>query len=218
MGMDHDEINEQACSEAFEHLGHCLPRAARYVSDLLQAGFRVHPSIGYKLIELRRVLEAYQPRTIREIGCGATTCLFAMWAKRHGTHVIATENDPHWKAICQKQLDELREFVQIEDRELFENETHVGHFAEYSGPAPDLLYIDGPANTGNKICSDAGAFVESGSLPGLIMFDYRYKTVRDFIERFSDRYVIEVGRTGLESQHWYLGAGHHTFARRRQWE
>lgn len=201
------------CLDARESLRTMLPRAYEYTIDT-----RVHESTHFKLIELWCELLRERPRTILEIGCGATTCVFAMYAKEYGATVHSTEDKEEYLTKCRNKLGDLNEFVSIKHVPLY-SESEISHFppgATYTinGKAPDWLYIDGPACKPDQVCADAQNLVAGGTLPKTILFDFRFTSVVDFVDRFNDLYSVDIGCAASKLE-WFHQHYHHSVMRRR---
>lgn len=202
-----------ACRDAHEDLAGVLPEVAEYVAAQAKNGLW-HPCYAFKLLELHRTLEQVRPKSILEIGCGATTSVFARYAKESGATVVSVDGEPKYIDQCRERLGELADYVTFKHWPA--SETGECLWCLQSTPSVDLLYVDGPANPNGRICADAALLVECGSLPGLVLFDYRIETARDFAKRFSDLYRIEMACFAAKDTAWYLsGLRHHTFAWRR---
>lgn len=205
-------LYELACVQAFRELSRKLPRVAEYID-----GQPIHFSTPFKAMELWSTLISYRPKTVLEIGSGMTTCVFALYAKEHVCKVVSVEESEEYCSKCRDRLGGLAAHVELWRKDVLLDDESTYQFCNVPDPIEsiDLLYIDGPANIDGKLRADARNLVGGGTEPGLIMFDYSVPAVRDFSERFSDKYRIEESIV-MNEDAWYLsGLRHHTFAWRR---
>lgn len=191
-----------------------LPRVYEFLLAHTTDGGLCHPTTSFKLIELWNTLVSVRPQSVVEIGCGATTCVFALYAKQYGARVVTTEDKPEYMEACKRRLGELTDHIYFQEKRLI-GDREPCYFLQQDFGQLDLLYVDGPANPKNEVCADAKNLVAGGTRVGLIMFDFRYPTVRDFSERYGGNYRIEQA-CQIHKDSWYLsGLRHHSFAWRR---
>ena len=147
----------------------------------------------YKLVDLDRLLRKHKPRTILEIGSGATTAVFANYAEETGARFISVDESEVWSGHTRSLLDSLGLGGIVEFRILPKRIDPGKMEARYEGlPAEafDFVLIDGPAleQDGVKYYLAVCADIFDLPRPKVIAVDMRRPTVDAIWRRLGDKY------------------------------
>jgi predicted O-methyltransferase YrrM len=169
-------------------------------------GVRAQPFRGLDIIlQLRR----HAPRSICELGSGASTGVFASYVERHRGRHVAFEHDERWRQVTLQALKASG--LDHGDLEVIQSDARAtARGVGYTAPIPDdvdFVYVDGPPakdETGRRFaCVDILEALDRGARPGTIMVDGREQTVSALLMHPAVQGEYEVdfqrgsGRSGL---------------------
>lgn len=161
----------------------------------------------YKLYELNKILQLFQPRSILEFGSGSTTSILVHYLRKQNNHVFlkSVDENQEWleksKSLCHvDQQVESIEFCHarrlIEEKEGKLEVKYDFHFDRKY----DLVIVDGPSMKVNDIRRKDG--INSNVLdalpdycPKVILVDIRKSTVdhlKEKLSRYYDCFVSDV--------------------------
>lgn len=171
--VDHQALAETAAHAAYEAAAavfpKLLPDCHAFVEARKQAGGLGDITYPAKLIELAYWLTENQPKTVLEIGSGATS--------------IILRKAPRYACLEEKQWGGTAERVLEDGRVRYRQTIPAAVSMLVEGGSLDLLYVDGPANSnpdgGQYICTDARDLVEHQIRPKNILVDLRCTSVAD---------------------------------------
>lgn len=166
------------------------------------AGGLTNSAQHYKLFELKRLLEKYQPRSVIEFGTGSTTPILVSYARGAGANLTCVDEDEYWLQNSREMAgvsdDDLKiRFVYAQktvDKEVNPIEIHYDY--EFREPT-DFVLIDGPsliidgASCRHAINSDVISLFDT-SPPSTVLVDVRVATVDAIKKRLGEYYNLEV--------------------------
>jgi hypothetical protein len=165
--------------------------AYRFLESGKAVGAKSQPWRGYDII---RHLKAERPRRIVEFGSGTSTAVLASFAASQGAEVLTFEQDDGWCKLTREALSRaglLSPRVDIVQVSAVATERGT-KFARLPEGEIDWLYVDGPVTAkrgGRKLpCLDTLELFDRGVLPGVILVDGRYDTVRAICHHPSSRW------------------------------
>lgn len=223
-----------ACAQAKNELRTYLPTVYAALERQRQAGGLSHDYSEFKLLELALWLERNQPKTIIELGSGATSAVFGNYAARTpGVRVLSVDESPDYSSRARGYLDPVAaaavEFQHVErvveERAGVEVCRYREHFLDSFAGAPiDLVYVDGPSNRSPRDptrlipCVDSVRMLEMGHSVGHFLFDYRLSSVAylcaDPCGLAYDRHLHHLAIPAGEP--WVIGpVRHHSWFQRR---
>lgn len=150
-----------------------------------QSGVPRQPLKGW---ELWKILERFRPRKLIELGSGATSAVFALYANTYRADYLCLEHSPEWAAVterCLRQAGLIGERSPIEVSEMYvADDGSASGFKTDLSPDFDFVYVDGPPcpiiGGVKRPNNDVVRLFEAGGLPRCIVVDGRLETV-DFI-------------------------------------
>lgn len=227
-GLTHDAFQVKAhynarCTAAAAAIETEMPIVAAFLKKRSAEGGLSQHYNPLRLLELRDWLLRHVPKTIVELGTGATTLVFAEYAKDHGATIVSLEeNIQHARKLQDEGWlpDEWGNCVTVYEAHRAE-ESYGGqlscryNFDYLKLPAGiDLLYVDGPNNSTPSgkplVCLDAIKIAGCRDVRALL-FDIRVSSVRAFQKSaIGLEYVADYGASMCPTP-WYAGSGrHHT--------
>lgn len=155
---------------AMPYFAERLPEVYAFCMARRKAGGLWTPDYAVKLLELDRIVSRVQPKTVLEIGSGATSLIL-----KKAPHYACVE-DVNWGGTATR--------IRTGDRVRFDRTAAAAASLLVEGGSLDLLYVDGPnSDSGVEgkplICTDARDLVEQGIFPKSILFDLRVNSVKE---------------------------------------
>ncbi len=218
---------EAACDAANADLPRVLPKVAEFLDARKKAGGLSQGYNAYRLLELYDWLLANRPKTIVELGSGATTLVFATYAAAHDAKVVSLEQDiqlaiglGEYMPGDQGAAVTIHEAPRVDEwRDGFETCRYGFDYLKLPADI-DLLYLDGPNNRsphGPLPCTDAALIAGCRNVRHILV-DVRRASVTWFQSTpIGSEYVAEHGAgMPVNDRPWYLySSRHHTSLRRR---
>lgn len=173
MNLSHQQaaeaVSEYVNAAAKSVFASSLPDVAEFVSARQKAGGLGDNTYPVKLLELAYILQQVQPKTVLEIGSGATSLLLCK------AHRYACLEEKQWGGTAERLLEN--------GRVCYRQTIPAAISLLVDGGSLDLLYVDGPNNENPEglqyICTDARDLVEKGICPRHILVDLRCTSVKD---------------------------------------
>ena len=140
----------------------------------------------YDLLVIYSLLNKYKPINILELGSGASTLVFALYAremkkKNINVKFISLEENGYYLAKTKEGLESINDDItNLELCGTIEKKTNNEYFINYDFNhtiAYDFVYIDGPVDNKkniNFICDDINIISKNSNFTALV--DYRLKT------------------------------------------
>lgn len=169
--------------------------ARREIESLLAV--KPDPWLAARMLDLKKILRARQPKCIVEFGSGMSTVLFALYCDRSNARLLSFEEDPKWATITKSA-------VKASGANSFEptvatkvTEPDKVYFDASVPEDADFLFVDGPANTvhGQKVpCTDVHRALDRGLTPETIVVSGRAETARS-IQLYAPDYLWSAGNS-----------------------
>lgn len=173
------------------------------------SGATVTPRIIYKLSSLKRLLEERRPKSILELGTGASTLVFMQYLQENkDARITCIDESEKWLANTKKLAEEAgmdcsgATFIRT-DRVVVANPkpASVGYNYDFSTSKFDFVFVDGPSWHEKPYYNPDILLICRTTLPRTIVIDKRVETVRkldEFIDHsqytriLSDLYRFEL--------------------------
>ncbi len=150
----------------------------------------------YKMLSLSQLCRELQPKTILEIGSGASTPIFASYAANNNASIISIEEHQEWLATSQELVKRFGDSgaVQFQISKTawtMDGESPEVRYCDVPKQDYDLIFVDGPTLQNNgtdlkktAICMDALDFAAEGYVKHIVV-DMRLPTVRALEKRLT---------------------------------
>lgn len=153
-----------------------MPEVYRACQDRRANGALWDDTYPLKLLELDHILKIHKPKSIVEIGSGATSLVL----QANCDSVVSIE-DQDWGGTATRV---------VEGNRVWFSET-----VDLVCEPPDLLYVDGPnSKSGDPdkplLSMDAANLIAAGVCPKHILFDMRHASVVETMRQAGGRYGI----------------------------
>lgn len=163
----------------------------------------------YDLVIIYKLLHKHKPLNILELGSGASTLVFAQYAKEMkknniNINVISLEENAYYKNLTKRGLDNIDDnIVKLELCKTIERETDDYKFINYDFNhtiSYDFIYIDGPVDKKNNIhyiCDDINIIQKNKNFVALV--DYRLNTY-SYLRKQKNQYKCKfsfINKSGL---------------------
>lgn len=166
-----------------------------------------------RLAEIALLCRRFAPKSVLELGSGASTAMFAEEVGRRG-RVVTVEESPHWRDRLLDYMDPWTGCFESLRADRVIAEDPVGQVASWydfdHDDDFDLVYVDGPSNydldgmtdrehevalqvdpAGPHLANiDAELLWRAGHLPKVVVIDARRNTVRRLVTAAGDRYRV----------------------------
>ena len=228
-----DQHYQAACRQAAIDLPDLLPKVGEFLAkrDSKLVGTPTMYN-SYRLVELHYWLERHKPRTIVELGSGATTLVFVEYAAHSGATILAFEEQLEYVQALGEYLEpkgaaNLKAFIVPRVVECRNGEQTCRYDFEWvNGDVPqtiDLLYVDGPDNRdpegGASFAGSDPVRLAGCRVVRNLLVDIRLSTIRAFLASpIGQEYNCEPGaqlaaKSGLP---WYATpVRHHSWLRKK---
>lgn len=163
-----------------------------------------HRFQGYKLYQLRKLLDRVKPTMILELGSGSSTAIFAEYVRQASTpsFVCSVDDDERWlehsKNIAwgDKFYSGFAEFIHAPRIVDALTDPPISKYDIALEAKYDFIFIDGPpmraGNIKNKSMVNSNIFDLIGRVfPTTIVVDVRRPTVNEIKKRLSDQYTCK---------------------------
>lgn len=178
-----------------------MPEAWQSVVKTRASGGISHPMQSLRLLELRRLVERFNPTTVLECGGGTTTPLFTRMCDEchEGPSVISLEESTHWQDLTRRLvLPDLQARVEfrLAPRVLESwNGRRIARYDVEYDREYDFVYVDGPSGhdpddrrPGVKLpLVDALCLIRAGFPPRVIAVDSKRHSIAFFREQNIER-------------------------------
>ena len=182
-----------ACEQARHKLPLLLPRVAATLQAQRSEGGLSHAFSELKLIELAEFLWQFRPRTVLELGGGATTAVLAEYVHFFPeVQVVSVDESAGYQAATRRRISPTLQdnltYIHCPRREAIDGDGVRVCFYDsvwqkmLPDRSVDFVYVDGPSSddgSGGKLpCSDVVRLKDEGWQIGNVVFDVRIQSVR----------------------------------------
>ncbi len=154
---------------------------------------------AYKLIQLKSLLEIYEPKNILEFGSGSSSVVIADYARKNNAKFTTVDESEDWanqarNFICKPGEDNITVVARNKLSDISQKPPAIHYEGNFDGEY-DFVFIDGPSLTidGKTVATAANTDVFMiNPLPKIIAVDGRYATAMLIKERYQNKYKLKL--------------------------